>query len=146
MEELMSNDYVRSLLGTALKRVESANEIAEANSKKFTENIEQIGAIVDRLKVAFGDGLDFVDLQVIGEVVSPIMNLANQFEEFSGAEKKGFVQEVIWVVYNALDKGKDGSSNNINLPWLFGSLEAKVEKAIIFLASGTAVEAVYTKQ
>jgi len=139
---MMDKDKLKELLTGMLDNLKG-DTVSEENAAKFEEHLDAIGEIVDTIKEGFDDGLDLSDLHVVGEIVGPIMKLASSFSDYEGADKKQFVQEVVWTIYCAIDKGEDGDENNINLPWLVGGMETKVEKWVIKFAAGMAVEAVY---
>ena len=138
----MDKDKLKELLTGMLGNLKGG-DVSEGNASKFEEHLDTIGGIVETIKEAFGDGLDLSDLHVIGEIVGPIMKIAGSFNDYEGADKKQFVQEVVWTIYCAIDKGESGDENNINLPWIGGGLETKIEKWVVDFAAGTAVEAVY---
>jgi hypothetical protein len=139
----MAVEDMGALLSAVLGNLE--DDVTEANVVKFQEHIDTIAGIVASIEEAFGDGLDFSDLHVIGQVVGPIMKLASNFGDFEGEDKKTFVQEVVWAIYTAIDKGPNGDQNNVNVPWLVGALETKVEKKIIKFAAGMAVDALFKR-
>jgi hypothetical protein len=49
----------------------------------------------------------------------------------------------VWLIYHSIDTGPDGEQNRINLPIVFGSLEEKIEKSMIRIATEFAINAAY---
>lgn len=141
----MAVEDMGALLSTVLGKLEGEDGVGEANAAKFQEHLDTIAGIVTSIEEAFGDGLDFSDLHVIGQAVGPIMKLASTFGDFEGGDKKSFVQEVVWAIYTAIDKGPDGDENNVNVPWVMGSIETKIEKAVLCFAAGMAVDALFER-
>lgn len=125
--------------------VVSGNEVSQENASKFTEKIDEIGELLNSVQVEFEDGLQLSDFEVIGELVAPLMKIASEFSEYSGADKKKFVQEVVWTIYRTIDQGESGNENRINIPWVVGSLERGLEKWIIDFAAGLAVESLFKR-
>ena len=140
----MDTDKIKEMLNEALGKLKG-DTVSEENAAKFAEHLEAIAAIVAEIKEAFGDGLDLSDLTVIGKVVGPIMKLASDFGDYEGEQKKEFVQEVVWTIYTTIDKGESGEENNVNLPWLVGGIETKVEKWAIKFAAGMAIDALFKR-
>jgi hypothetical protein len=140
----MDKEQLKELLNGALGNLKG-DTVSDENAAKFEEHLDAITDIVADIKEAFGDGLDLSDLHVVGQSVAPIMKLASAFGDYEGAQKKQFVQEVVWTIYNAIDKGDSGDENNINLPWLVGGVETRVEKWVIKFAAGMAVEALFKR-
>ena len=108
------------------------------------ENIVEIAKVTSILGEAFGDGLQWSDVTVIGEVVAPLMAIAKNLEE-TGSEKKAFVVNAVWLVYRAIDTWPDGKHNNVNLPFVIGPLERRVEHMVVTFAAGMAVDALYRR-
>ena len=121
----MAIEDMGALLSAVLGNLKDEDGVGEANVAKFQEHLDVIAGIVRNIEEAFGDGLQFSGLHVIGEAVAPIMTLASTFGDFGGGDKKTFVQEVVWAIYTAIDKGPDGDENNVNVPWVMGSIETK---------------------
>jgi hypothetical protein len=71
------------------------------------------------------------------------MKLASTFEDYAGEDKKRFVIEVVNLVYRTIDTYPTGKENNINIPFVMGSLERRIERGILEFAVGMAVDAVY---
>jgi len=141
----MAIENMGELLTKALGALNGDEAISEANTAKFQEHLDVIAGIVSNIEEAFGDGLQFSDLHVIGQSVGPIMTLASSFDDFGGGDKKSFVQEVVWAIYTAIDKGEDGNENNVNVPWVMGGIETKIEKAVLCFAAGMAVDALFDR-
>ena len=95
--------------------------------------------VVDQLK----DGFQWSDLMILGAIIPDVMKIAATLNDTTGAEKKSFVIEAVWVVYHSIDTGPDGKANRINLPLVFGSLEEKIEKSILKIATEFAINAAY---
>ena len=140
----MDKEKLKEILNEALGKLEG-DTVSLQNAAKFEEHLEAIAGIVAELQLAFGDGLDLSDFEVVGQTVGPIMKLASDFNDYEGAQKKEFVKEVVWTIYSAIDKGESGDENNINIPWLVGSVETRVEKWVIKFAAGLAVDALFSR-
>lgn len=140
----MDKDKLKEMLNDALGNLKG-DTVSPENAAKFEEHLEAIAGIVAELKLAFGDGLDLSDFEVVGQAVGPIMELASDFSDYEGAQKKDFVKEVVWTIYNTVDKGESGDENNINLPWLVGGIETKFEKWAIKAMAGFAVDALFKR-
>lgn len=81
------------------------------------------------------DGFQWSDIgQIIGSVVPGLMDVANYLSEKSGKEKKEYVVDVVWVIYESIDP---------NIPWLPDFIEKYVERSAIRSITEAAVEAVY---
>jgi len=123
-----------------LKAVE---DIKDEDVQKVREHTEEIHNIIGAVLDVFGDGLQLNDVTRIGEIVGPVMKLAASFKDYKGQEKKQFVIEVVWLVYRTVDTYPDGNHNNINIPFVFGSIERKLERGILSFSAGMAVDALY---
>ena len=129
-----------------MKMVDNAKSVmTPEDTKKVQENTDAINEIIGVVIDVFADGLQLEDATRIGEVIGPLMTLASGFKDYAGTDKKRFVVEVVWLVYRALDTYPDGNHNNINIPIVMGSIERKVERALISFAAGMAVDALYKK-
>lgn len=112
---------------------------------KVQENSEQVNAIIEIIMDVFGDGLQLSDITSLGKAIAPAMKLAAGFDDYQGADKKRFVIELVWLVYRTIDTYPDGNANNINIPFVMGTIERKIERGIVAFAAGMAVDAVYDK-
>ena len=120
-------------------------EIAAEDVEKVHANMDEITKVIATVVDVFGDGLQLGDVSRIGEIIAPVMKLASSFKDYAGEDKKRFVVEVVWLVYRAVDTYPDGNHNNINIPFVMGGIERKLERGIIAFAASMAVDAVYKK-
>jgi len=135
-------DYVKQIKDL----IEEAKEsMSSEDVTKVNENITNIVEMLDVVKDVFGDGIQLKDASRIGEIVAPVMKLAASFKDYKGEDKKRFVSEIVWLVYRAVDTYPDGNHNNINVPFLFGGIERKVERGFVTFAAGMAVDALYKR-
>lgn len=121
------------------------DDMNDADAAKVREYSDDINGIIESVVDVFSDGLQLEDVTKIGEIVGPVMKLAASFNDYSGEEKKRFVQEVLWLVYRTVDTYPDGNRNNINIPFVMGSLELKLERGLLMFASGMAIDALYKR-
>lgn len=140
----MDKEQLKEMLNEALGKLKG-DTVSPENAAKFEEHLDAIAEIVAELKIAFGDGLDLSDFEAVGTAVGPIMKLAADFSDYEGSQKKEFVKEVIWTIYHTIDIGEDGDDNKIDLPWLVGGIETRVEKWVIKFAAGLAVDALFKR-
>ena len=138
----MGTEEVKSIMESVVRMMRD-QDIAEEDVAKVNLNMEELTEIMEKVKIAVNDGLQLSDISAIGEVVPLIMKLAAGFKDYQGEDKKRFVQEVVWLVYRAIDTLPDGKRNNIDIPWVGGIFERKVERAVVTFAAGMAVDAVY---
>ena len=131
-------------LQVLLAKMKDDGQLAAENVELVDANIAEIAKATAVLGEAFGDGLQWSDITVLGEVVSPLMVLAANFDK-AGEDKKAFVVDVVWLVYRTIDTWPDGKRNNINLPFVIGPLERRIERAVIAFAAGMAVDALYKR-
>jgi hypothetical protein len=134
-------DKVKSLLA----KIAEESEIESADAEKIAKHADDINGIIDKVLDVFGDGLQLADVTRIGEIVEPVMKLAATFEDYAGEDKKRFVIEVVNLVYKTIDTYPTGNENNINIPFVMGSLERRIERGILTFAAGMAVDAVYSR-
>ena len=128
-----------------LKVMNATQGMSPKDTEKIKGNLDAVNEIIAIIVDVFGDGLQLSDITAVGKAVGPAMKLAAGFEDYEGADKKRFVVEVIWLVYRTVDTYPDGNHNNINVPWVFGGIERKLEYAIVAFAAGMAVDALYDK-
>jgi hypothetical protein len=119
------------------------SDISSEDYAKIEAHSDDINNIIDKVLDVFGDGLQLSDVTRIGEIVEPVMKLASTFEDYAGEDKKRFVIEVVNLVYRTIDTYPTGKENNINIPFVMGSLERRIERGILEFAVGMAVDAVY---
>jgi hypothetical protein len=117
--------------------------IEDADAEKLNAHSGEINNIIDKVLDVFGDGLQLNDVTRIGEIVEPVMELASTFEDYAGEDKKRFVIQVVNLVYKVIDTYPTGKENNINIPFVMGALERKIEHGILTFATGMAIDAVY---
>jgi hypothetical protein len=140
----MGTEEVKSLMESVVRMMKGQG-VVEEDAEKVNSNIAELTAIMEKVEIAVNDGLQLSDITVIGEVVPYIMKLAAGFKDYQGEDKKRFVQEVVWLVYRSIDTMPDGKRNNIDVPWVGGIFERKVERAVVTFAAGMAVDAVYSR-
>jgi hypothetical protein len=129
-----------------LKAVENVkDEMTSEDAQKVREHTGEIHKIIEAVLDVFGDGLQLGDVTRIGEIVGPVMKLAASFQDYEGLEKKRFVIEVVWLVYRTVDTYPDGNRNNINIPFVMGGIERKLERGLVAFAAGMAVDALYKR-
>ena len=136
---------LKGAVSIVLAQLKDSGEVNESHSELVTANIDTITEIVAELEHVFGDGLQWSDVTGLGECVAPIMKLASGFDELEGQDRKDFVIEVVWLAYKTVDGYPDGTKNNVNLPWIGGAFETKVEKTVIKFAASFAVDALYKR-
>ena len=120
-----------------------ANEASPENVAKVNENIAEVAKVVSTVEVAISDGLQWSDVSVIGKIVPDVMRMAAGFKDYGGLARRDFVIEVVWLVYRLVDTFPDGKRNNINIPFLAGSFERRMERAVVAFAAGMAVDGLY---
>jgi hypothetical protein len=135
---------VRNLLADIVE-LAGSQEIAAEDAAKVNENIGILSGIVSKVELAVRDGLQWADLTVIGRIVPEVMRLAAGFSGYKGLDKRRFVIEVVWLVYRMIDTFPDGKRNNIDVPWVAGPIERKLERAVVSFAAGMAVDALFPK-
>jgi len=129
-----------------MKVVDNAKDVmVPEDAAMVRKNAESINRIIGVVIDVFADGLQLEDATSIGRVVAPLMKLAAGFKDYKGLEKKRFVVEVVWLVYRAVDTYPDGNRNNINIPFVMGGIERKVERGLVSFAAGMAVDALYRR-
>jgi len=129
-----------------LKAVEDVKDgMASEDVAKVKENTDSINRIISAVLDVFGDGLQLNDVTKIGQIVGPVMKLASTFDDYEGLDKKRFVIEVVWLVYRTVDTYPDGNHNNINIPFVMGGIERKLERGLLAFAAGMAVDALYKR-
>jgi hypothetical protein len=128
-----------------LNKIIEKGDVAEKNIFKFEEHTDEIVNIIDKVLDVFGDGLQLNDVTRIGEIIEPAIKLAATFEDYAGEDKRQFVIELVNIVYRVVDTYPTGKENNINIPFVMGALERKIEHGILTFAAGMAVDAVYKK-
>lgn len=127
------------------KVISKRSDMTASDVEKVEQNSDKVEEVIGVVQGVFGDGLQLSDVTAIGNAVAPAMKLASGFKDYGGSDKKRFVVELVWLVYKTIDTYPDGKSNNINVPWVFGTLESKLEHSIVTLAAGMAVDALYDR-
>jgi hypothetical protein len=140
----MSGDQVKELLAKVME-LAGKQEMEVEDVSKVNDNITDLATIIEKVELAAENGLQWEDITVIGHIVPNIMKLAAGFGDYEGLDKRRFVIEVVWLIYRIVDTFPDGKQNNINVPWLAGSFERKLERAVVAFAAGMAVDAVYDR-
>ena len=107
-----------------------------ATIEKFLPEIKKIAAEVGK---TLGDGFQWTDVVDLVKIAKPLMVLVGSINELNPDEKKAFVKEAIWVAYKTYDDGPTGGENNIDIPYLFGPFERKVEAIVIPMLAEVAV-------
>lgn len=139
----MDMNEIQSIVETTFETVSS--EMVPEDIERVRDHMTIIVELIASVDKVFGDGLQWDDITHIGEIVSPLMKLASSFYEYEGLDKKRFVIEVMWLVYRTIDTYPDGNRNNINIPLAIGVWERRIERAVISLSVGMAVEALYKR-
>jgi hypothetical protein len=140
----MDMDAIRESLSKAIGLIGDAGGVSAQNLAEMGEQQEKLLAIVVTVGDIFGDGLQLSDVAAVGKVVPDIMKLVKDLD-WPGSDKKEFVIDAVWLVYKTVDTYPDGKQNNVNIPFLMGSWETKVERAFISFAAGMAVDAVFDR-
>jgi hypothetical protein len=120
-------------------------DLGPEDRMKVNQNVGLILDVVKGVHEVFGDGLQLSDAAHIGKIVAPLMRLAASFLDYEGMDKRRFVSEVVWLVYKTIDTYPDGQRNNINIPFLFGVWERKIERGMVHFAAQMAVDALYDR-
>jgi len=120
-------------------------DVVEEDVSKVNENMQAILETVDIFHDIFGDGLQLTDVAKVGKAVEPLMKLAAGLEGYRGEDKRRFVTEMVWLMYRLVDTYPDGKHNNVNLPFVMGGLERKVERMIIGFAANMVVDALFDR-
>ena len=137
---------IEKIKGLLLDTMEGVkDEMTSEDVQKVREHTTELNRIIEAVLEVFGDGLQLEDVTKIGQIVGPVMKLAASFKDYAGTDKKRFVIEVVWLVYRTVDTYPDGNRNNINIPFVFGSVERKLERGILSFAAGMAVDALYKR-
>ncbi len=130
--------------------IQSAFENDKDNAEviKFSHEMDMmlpgIKRIVAKVLSEFVEnGIWFEDVKFIGVAVGDIMMMAATIKKFTGGQKRQFVKDTIWLIYQAIDGYPDGDSNNLNVPLLFGSLEKGFERRALDFAVDMAVKGLY---
>lgn len=108
--------------------------------EKFLPEIKKIAAEVGK---TLGDGFQWTDVVDLVRIARPLMILVKDVEDLSGEEKRAFVKEAIWVAYKTYDDGPTGNENNIDIPYLFGPFERKVEAIVVPMLAEVAVSVLH---
>ena len=99
------------------------------------EKMPEIAGLLEDLDEIFSDGLQWDDVgKVLGQVVPELMEIADSLEGKTGAEKREFVSDAIWVIYKHYDP---------NIPWIPEWIENKLEQVVVGKLAEAAVEAAY---
>lgn len=99
------------------------------------EKMPEIAKVLEDLDDIFADGLQWDDAgKVLGQVVPDLMDVADGLEGTSGAEKRQFVVDAIWIIYKHYDP---------NIPWIPEWIENKLEQVVVGKLAEAAVEAAY---
>lgn len=128
-----------------IQKLIEAGDFVSEDAAKLEAHTDEINDIIDNVLDIFGDGLQLDDITHLGNIVEPIMRLASTFNDYAGEDRKRFVIEVVCLVYKTIDTYPTGTENNINIPFVMGGLERKIERGLLTFAAGMAVEAVYAK-
>jgi hypothetical protein len=140
-EVMLDTDTLVDVLSKAFANAKA--EMASEDAQKVLEHVTEIQGLAVAVQDIFRDGLQLSDLSKLGTIVGPLMQLAASFEEYKGLDKKRFVTEAVWLVYRTIDTWPDGNHNNINVPFVFGTFERKLERGVVCFAAGMAVDALY---
>jgi hypothetical protein len=97
----------------------------------------------DEVVQTFADGFSFGDITRLGSIVPMAMARVESIEGLTGDEKKKLVRDIVLVAYTAIDRGSDGEQNNINIPFVFGSIERSAELFAINLVVNFVVDGLF---
>ncbi len=122
---------------------DAKTSMATEDAAKVQEHVAEIQELIAALIDVFGDGVQISDMSKIGLIIEPLMKLAAAFSDYKGLDKRRFVIEVSWLVYRTVDTYPDGNRNNIDIPFVFGPLERRVERIMVAFAVGMAMDALY---
>jgi hypothetical protein len=140
---MTSLESLKKLIETALGADKKL--LPDSDILKIEEHIDEIVDIANSVIGIIDNKIEFGDLSKIGDVVEPLMTIASSFSEYKGEDKKRFVTEVVWLIYRAIDTYPDGNRNNINIPFVVGILERKIERAIIVTATSIIVDVIHRR-
>ena len=140
----MSKEELKGILLKVLESFSEDEGDSEAYVSTVNANLDDILAIVEQVKDIFRDGIQLSDISAVGGIVPDIMKLVAAFD-WEGKDKKQFVIDVVWLIYQAVDTYPDGKQNNINLPVVWGDLERRVERAIVVFGTSMAVDAAFDR-
>lgn len=102
---------------------------------RVESHMPELEEVLKALDNVFGDGFQWSDIPLfIGEVVPEFMDVAREFKEETGAEKKQFVVDAVVATYFYYDP---------DLPWIPEWIETKLEKWIVPKLAEAAIEAAY---
>ena len=124
---------------------DSVIDLEPEDREQVDKNSDQICKLIQSFVDIFGDGLQWTDFSKIGSIIAPLMTLAASFKDYRGKDKKRFVSEVMWLIYRVVDTYPNGNGNNINLPFVFGTFERKLERYMITFATEMAIESLYSR-
>lgn len=102
---------------------------------RVESHMQDLESALEKIHVIFGDGFQWSDIGAfIGEVVPDLMEVAKDFKEETGEEKKQFVVDAVTSIYFYYDP---------NLPWIPEWIETKLEKWVVPQLASAAIEAAY---
>jgi hypothetical protein len=117
-----------------LAKLESVAANAGTNSEVTTQ-LPAVASILEEIDEALEDGFQWKDAAtVLGAAIPELMKLADTFPDKTGAEKKQFVVDTVWVIY---------SHYNPDIPWVPEFVENKLEEIAVPKMAEFAIEAVY---
>lgn len=105
--------------------------------------LQDVYRISEDIVKTLEDGVSFSDIQEISKMVPQFIGLTDKIDNIDEEEQKKIVRDIVLLIYVALDRGEDGKQNNIDIPFVFGPIERKVELTIIDLVTKSVVNAVY---
>jgi len=130
-----------AIFDSVMEKIKTNGELTQsAIIEQYLPAIKGIAADIGK---TLGDGFQWTDVISLVKIAKPLMVLVKDVNELTGEQKKAFVKESIWVAYKTYDDGPTGSENNIDIPFLFGPFERKVESIVIPLLADVAVECLY---
>jgi hypothetical protein len=131
------------------------NTLLPAVKDKLPEKSEDGFGLVSELVVALSTAVNEVKsadtwstkLGILGglveEIASVVENIKNaDGSHLGGANKKELVIAIVTEAYNVIDRGFDGKSNNIKLPWVPGPLSDAIEHWVLVFALNMAIDAI----
>jgi len=130
--KLADNEQVSALIDKYLGTVEDNSQAAQA-----------VASLVLTVESSLGGDASILDIaKAIAKILVEAMELMESFDNITGAEKKELVQGLLWGLYVFVDRGIDGTKNRVDIPWVPAGLEEKIERQVVRLASGFAIEAI----
>lgn len=145
MATTLANLINPASLRATLERLVKKGEIGDPERLQII--LPQIEKIIGKIHTAVSDGIQMEDINILPELVEPVMLLVESVPGLKGAGKKQLAIETAWLIYKAADTGIDGKQNNFKVPLLhylsrygINMPEEKVERWAIEFVVGNLVE------